>query len=222
MPMTISTPSLLLFLAHEHVHVMPRVSLSWHCTDLSKAATQTLLIASWAKHICGALSDILHQPCNSSMLQPLSHLHTSLLSPSLCQSVRDYSDADLLCLLGPAEEEKAAAEAEAAVAAREATPEVSEEGEIPVDPEEMEALSKAQQPAPKAAQQQSPSTRHTNDRARDRASDRDRGPAGRDRQAHSHTLQHCHYSHSQCTACLVSCHLHGCLVNAAGNGFLGG
>ena len=83
-----------------------------------------------------------------------------------------------------AEEEKAAAEAEAAVAAREATPEVSEEGEIPVDPEEMEVLSKAQQqPALKIGHQQSPSRRHTGDRGRDRASDRDRGPSGRDRQA---------------------------------------
>ncbi len=86
----------------------------------------------------------------------------------------------------PAEEEKAAAEAEAAVAAREATPEVSEEGEIPVDPEEMEEISKAQQPAAlKPTHQHSPSRRHTNDRGRDRGSDRDRGPPGRDRQAHS-------------------------------------
>ncbi len=83
-----------------------------------------------------------------------------------------------------AEEEKAAAEAEAAVAAREATPEVSEEGEIPVDPEEMEVLSKAQQqPAPKTANQHSPTRRHPGDRGRDRAPDRDRGPPGRDRQA---------------------------------------
>ncbi len=82
------------------------------------------------------------------------------------------------------EEEKAAAEAEAAVAAREATPEVSEEGEIPVDPEEMEVLSKAQQqPAPKTANQHSPTRRHPGDRGRDRAPDRDRGPPGRDRQA---------------------------------------
>ncbi|KAL0040919.1 hypothetical protein WJX79_010031 [Trebouxia sp. C0005] len=82
----------------------------------------------------------------------------------------------------PTEEEKAAAEAEAAVAAREATPEVSEEGEIPVDPEEMEVLSKAQQqPAPKIGHQHSPTRRHTSDRGRDRAPDRDRGPPGRDR-----------------------------------------
>ncbi|KAA6421393.1 MAG: hypothetical protein FRX49_08670 [Trebouxia sp. A1-2] len=75
----------------------------------------------------------------------------------------------------PTEEEKAAAEAEAAVAAREATPEVSEEGEIPVDPEEMEVLSKAQQqPAPKIGHQHSPTRRHTSDRGRDRAPDRDR------------------------------------------------
>ena len=33
------------------------------------------------------------------------------------------------------------------MAAKEATPEVSEEGEIPVDPEEMEVLSKAQEKA---------------------------------------------------------------------------
>ena len=124
-----------------------------------------------------------------------------------------------LCLLGPAEEEKAAAEAEAAVAAREATPEVSEEGEIPVDPEEMEVLSKAQQPTPKAAQLQSPSTRHNNDRGRERASDRDRGLAGRDRQAQSHTLEHPHYSHSQCTQpawCVVTCMVAWSLL---GNGF---
>ena len=91
-----------------------------------------------------------------------------------------------LCQNFSAEEEKAAAEAEAAVDAREATPEVSEEGEIPVDPEEMEVLSKAQQqPAPKIAHQHSPAHRHTGDRGRDRAADRDRGPLGRDRQAFS-------------------------------------
>lgn len=157
--------------------------------------------------------------CTTIAVAGCCHRFSLLTPPSgphrCVQCIKHHGDAGLML----AEEEKAAAEAEAAVAAREATPEVSEEGEIPVDPEEMEVLSKAQQPAPKAPQLQSPSNRHNNDRARERASDRDRGPAGRDRQAHSHTLKHCHYSHSQCTACLVSCHLHGCLVNAAGNGF---
>ena len=81
-----------------------------------------------------------------------------------------------------AEEEKAAEEAEAAVAAREATPEVSEEGEIPVDPEEMEEISKAQQQAiSKPSHQHSPSRRHTSDRGPDRGVDRDRGPPSRER-----------------------------------------
>ena len=95
-------------------------------------------------------------------------------------------DAHTIALPG-AEEEKAAAAAEAAIAAREATPEVSEEGEIPVDPEEMEEISKAQQQAAsKQAHQQSPVRRQASDRGRDRdrdrEPDRDRGPPGRDRQ----------------------------------------
>lgn len=110
------------------------------------------------------------------ILAPLLPLPASLISSVQCIS-------ETLCKFC-AEEEKAAAEAEAAVAAREATPEVSEEGEIPVDPEEMEVLSKAQQqPAPKIGHQHSPTRRHTSDRGRDRAPDRDRGPPGRDRQA---------------------------------------
>lgn len=87
-----------------------------------------------------------------------------------------------------AEEEKAAAEAEAALAAREATPEVSEEGEIPVDAEELEEISKAQQQAvSKQAHPHHPAPKQANDRGRDRdrdrAVDRDKGHPGRDRQA---------------------------------------
>ena len=53
-----------------------------------------------------------------------------------------------------------------------------------MDPEEMEVLSKAeQQPTPKTDHQHSPTRRHTGERGRDRAPDRDRGPPGRDRQA---------------------------------------
>lgn len=86
-----------------------------------------------------------------------------------------------------AEEEKAAAEAEAAAAAREATPEVSEEGEIAVDPEELEEISKAQQQAvSKQAQLHSPALKQASDRGRDRdrdrGMDRDKGHPGRDRQ----------------------------------------
>ena len=86
-----------------------------------------------------------------------------------------------------AEEEKAAAEAEAAAAAREATPEVSEEGEIAVDPEELEEISKAQQQAvSKQAHPRSPASKQASDRGRerdrDRGLDRDKGHPGRDRQ----------------------------------------
>lgn len=86
-----------------------------------------------------------------------------------------------------AEEERAAAEAEAAAAAREATPEVSEEGEIAVDPEELEEISKAQQQAAsKQAHPHSPAPKQASDRGRDRERDRgldrDKGHPGRDRQ----------------------------------------
>ena len=90
-----------------------------------------------------------------------------------------------------AEEEKAAAAAEAAASAREATPEVSEEGEIAVDPEELEEISKAQQQA--ASKQVHPQPHHHpaakqasdrgRDRDRDRGVDRDRGHPGQERQA---------------------------------------
>ena len=87
-----------------------------------------------------------------------------------------------------AEEEKAAAEAEAALAAREDTPEVSEEGEILVDPEELEEISKAQQQAvSKQAHPHHPAPKQASDRGRDRdrsrGADRDKGHPGRDRQA---------------------------------------
>ena len=86
-----------------------------------------------------------------------------------------------------AEEEKAAAEAEAALSAREATPEVSEEGEIPVDPEELEEISKVQQQAVSKQAQHHPAPKQAGDRGRDRdrdrGGDRDKGHPGRDRQA---------------------------------------
>lgn len=86
-----------------------------------------------------------------------------------------------------AEEEKAAAEAEAAAAAREATLEVSEDGEIAVDPEELEEIAKAQQQAvSKQAQTHSTASKQAidrgRDRDRDRGLDRDKGHPGRDRQ----------------------------------------
>ena len=69
------------------------------------------------------------------------------------------------------------------MAAREATPEVSEEGEIPVDPEELEVLSKAQEKvAQQPAPHRSPVRQQLPDREHDRPFDRDRGtPRGRDK-----------------------------------------
>lgn len=110
-----------------------------------------------------------------------------------------------------AEEEKAAAEAEAALSAREATPEVSEEGEIPVDPEELEEISKAQQqavskqahphhPAPKQASDKG------HDRDRNRGADRDKGHPGRDRQALSSCVGvHCTGQFPHLTVSFESC-----------------
>lgn len=81
-----------------------------------------------------------------------------------------------------AEEEKVA-EAQAAVAAKEPTPEPSEEGEIPVDAEELEVISKAQEKAAaKPAPLRSPMRQEPAVRDHDRHPDRDRGtPRSRDR-----------------------------------------
>ena len=113
------------------------------------------------------------------------------------------------CPLMFAEEEKAAAEADAAVAAREATPEVSEEGEIPVDAEELEEISKAQQQQQQAMakpsqHQHSPPRRGTTDRGRERGPERDRGPAGRDR----HALLHPPFTNRKGTSALSMLVLH--------------
>lgn len=112
-----------------------------------------------------------------------------------------------------AEEEKAAAAAEAAASAREATPEVSEEGEIAVDPEELEEISKAQQQA--ASKQANPQPHHHpaakqasdrgRDRDRDRAADRDRGHSGQERQAFSlRCSRHCPHLVAACDSCTCS------------------
>ena len=74
------------------------------------------------------------------------------------------------------------------MAAREATPEVSEEGEIIVDAEEMEELqSKAQQQQaaskPPQGQTHTPTRRQAADRGRERGADRERAAPSRDRQA---------------------------------------
>lgn len=119
------------------------------------------------------------------------HDHGNQHRLTLCNILTALHGQPLFNCIVPcsAEEEKAAAEAEAAVAAREATPEVSEEGEIPVDAEEMEEISKAQQQAVSKQAHPSPVRRQGGDRGRDRdrttGSDRDRGPPGRDRQVPS-------------------------------------
>lgn len=92
---------------------------------------------------------------------------------------------------------------------------MSEEGEIPVDPEEMEEMSKAQQQAvSKQTQHHSPAPKQVSDRGRDRdrdrGSDRDKGHPGRDRQAFSLCQCSLHWALPSPDSRLMHLRLHQC------------
>lgn len=159
---------------------------------------------------------------------PLSHPVARTCPPFLSTTVTHACSLGYQCIHHSrhngchAEEEKAAAAAEAAAAsAREATPEVSEEGEIAVDPEELEEISKAQQQAASKQANPHPQPHHHpaakqasdrgHDRDRDRGADRDRGHPGQERQALGvHCCRHCPHL----AAAHVPCDHDSCLAQA--------